>query len=51
MDSRQAPPDMVAAHVFDAWSDGYDEEVRIADGNNEYPFAGYGQIMSGIYNA
>jgi len=51
MDNHQTPLDMVAARVFDAWSGGYDEEVRLADGNNEYPFAGYSQIMSGIYDA
>jgi len=41
---------MIKSDVFDEWADEYDEDVRIADKNDEYPFAGYRQIMGCIYN-
>jgi len=41
---------MVGVDIFDSWAVGYDEEVRTADENNEYPFAGYSKIMSKIYD-
>ena len=34
---------------FDMWAGGYDKDVDIADDNNEYPFAGYKQLMNAIY--
>jgi len=41
--------DMVDCYVFDVWSGDYDEDVRVADENNDYPFAGYRKIMDFIY--
>ena len=43
--------DMIDYHVFDVWAGGYDEEVRLANENNAYPFAGYKKIMDFIYSA
>ena len=40
---------MVDCHVFDVWSGSYDEEVQLADENDEYPFAGYRKIIELIY--
>ena len=42
--------DMVDRGVFDLWAGDYDEEVRLADENNEYPFAGYAKIMDSIFD-
>ena len=36
--------DMVTCSVFDVWSGDYDEDVRLTDENNDYPFAGYKKI-------
>ena len=41
---------MVDYHSFDVWADDYDEDVRLADEKNEYPFAGYKKIISSIYS-
>lgn len=35
---------------FDLWADGYDIDVGITDDNNEYPFAGYKNILGSIYS-
>ena len=35
---------------FDLWADGYDKSVNISDDNNEYPFAGYKDVLNIIYN-
>lgn len=35
---------------FDLWADGYDESVGVCDEANEYPFAGYRNILNAIYN-
>ena len=35
---------------FDLWADGYDKSVAVSEENDEYPFAGYGQILNTIYN-
>ena len=40
---------MVDCHSFDVWADDYDEDVRLADEKNVYPFAGYKKIMNSIY--
>ena len=37
-------------HVFDVWAGDYDEDVRLSDENNEYPFAGYKKIMDSIFS-
>ena len=41
---------MLESNVFDMWANGYDNEVQLADDNNEYPFAGYKKIMNTIYS-
>lgn len=35
---------------FDLWADGYDADVGITDDNNDYPFAGYKNILGNIYS-
>ncbi|MFG6146954.1 class I SAM-dependent methyltransferase [Halobacillus sp. B23F22_1] len=35
---------------FDLWADHYDKTVQISEDNNQYPFAGYKQILAYIYN-
>lgn len=35
---------------FDLWADGYDKSVELSDENNEYPFAGYKDVLNTIYN-
>ena len=34
---------------FDLWADGYDKTVGISDEENEYPFAGYKEILGSIF--
>ena len=43
--------DTIACSVFNVWSGDYDEDVRLTDENNDYPFAGYKKIMDMIYTA
>jgi putative AdoMet-dependent methyltransferase len=40
---------MMNSNIFDVWASEYDKDVRLADENNEYPFAGYKKIMSTIF--
>lgn len=40
---------MLNSNGFDVWADGYDENVRLADENDAYPFAGYATILKEIY--
>jgi len=35
---------------FDLWADGYDKDVQLSEDNNEYPFAGYKDVLGTIYN-
>lgn len=35
---------------FDLWADDYDKSVNISEENNEYPFAGYKDVLNYIYN-
>lgn len=35
---------------FDLWADGYDKSVQLSEENNEYPFAGYKDVLNTIYN-
>ena len=35
---------------FDLWADGHDADVGISDDDNEYPFAGYKNILGSIYS-
>ncbi|SER45553.1 class I SAM-dependent methyltransferase [Lachnobacterium bovis] len=34
---------------FDLWADGYDEAVGLSEEENSYPFAGYKNVLSGIF--
>jgi len=34
---------------FNLWADNYDKTVQISEENNEYPFAGYKEILNTIY--
>ena len=34
---------------FDFWADGYDLAVGVSDEENTYPFAGYKDVLGGIY--
>ena len=35
---------------FDLWADGYDKCVNLSEERNEYPFAGYKEVLNSIYN-
>ena len=35
---------------FNLWADGYDKSVTLSDEANEYPFAGYREVLSFIYS-
>lgn len=35
---------------FDLWAGDYDKSVNISEENNEYPFAGYKDVLNYIYN-
>ncbi len=41
---------MLNSTGFDLWADGYDQSVGLSDENNTYPFAGYKNVLNGIYN-
>ena len=34
---------------FDMWADGYDRSVNLSEEDNEYPFAGYKDVLNYIY--
>jgi putative AdoMet-dependent methyltransferase len=34
---------------FDLWADGYDKSVNMSEESNEYPFAGYKDVLNYIY--
>lgn len=40
---------MLQSHGFDLWADDYDRAVELTDDQNEYPFAGYRQVLGAIY--
>jgi len=40
---------MLDNHGFNLWAGDYDKAVDITDDNNEYPFAGYKELMNVIY--
>lgn len=42
---------MLNAKGFDLWADHYEESVTICEESDEYPFAGYRQVLGGIYRA
>ena len=35
---------------FDLWADGYDKSVQLSEEDDEYPFAGYKDVLNTIYN-
>lgn len=35
---------------FDLWADEYDQTVKISEENDQYPFAGYKEVLNTIYN-
>ncbi|WP_202908638.1 class I SAM-dependent methyltransferase [Halalkalibacillus sediminis] len=41
---------MLNQQGFDLWADNYDKTVQVSEQNNEYPFAGYKEILNRIYN-
>lgn len=42
---------MLDKNGFDLWADGYDKTVGICDEENTYPFAGYKEVLGGIFQA
>ncbi len=40
---------MLDNNGFDLWADGYDESVNLSEESNEYPFAGYKDVLNSIY--
>lgn len=40
---------MLDSKGFDLWADGYDKSVNLSEENNEYPFAGYKDVLNYIY--
>ncbi|MBN1776486.1 MAG: class I SAM-dependent methyltransferase [Clostridiales bacterium] len=40
---------MLDSYGFDLWADSYDDSVRQAEEDNEYPFAGYSALMNAVY--
>ncbi|MCJ1907596.1 class I SAM-dependent methyltransferase [Planococcus ruber] len=41
---------MLSKQGFDLWAGQYDETVQQSEENNQYPFAGYKEILNAIYN-
>ena len=41
---------MLNRQGFDLWANDYDRTVQISEENNEYPFAGYKEILNLIFN-
>ena len=35
---------------FDLWAEEYDKSVQISSDNNEFPFAGYNDLLNTIFN-
>jgi len=40
---------MLSSKGFDLWADGYDKSVNLSEESNEYPFAGYRDVLAFIY--
>lgn len=40
---------MLSKEGFDLWADGYDLDVGLSDEENSYPFAGYKDVLRGIF--
>lgn len=41
---------MLNKQGFDLWANDYDQTVKISEENNQYPFAGYKEILNTIFN-
>ncbi|MFT5875531.1 MAG: putative AdoMet-dependent methyltransferase [Clostridium sp.] len=41
---------MLNSTGFDLWANGYDNSVNFSEKNNEYPFAGYKDVLNYVYN-
>lgn len=41
---------MLDCKGFDLWADGYDKAVGLSDEDGSYPFAGYRDVLAGIYS-
>lgn len=41
---------MLSKQGFDLWANDYDRTVQLSEENNEYPFAGYKEILNRIFN-
>lgn len=41
---------MLSKQGFDLWADGYDKTVKLSEESNQYPFAGYKEILNTIFN-
>lgn len=41
---------MLDSKGFDLWANGYDKSVNLSEENDEYPFAGYKDVLNYIYN-
>ncbi len=41
---------MLNSNGFDLWADGYDKSVGLSEESNQYPFAGYKDVLNTIYN-
>ena len=40
---------MLDSKGFDLWADGYDAAVGLSEEENSYPFAGYKDVLGGIF--
>ncbi len=40
---------MLDAKGFDLWADGYDKSVQLSEESDEYPFAGYKDVLNTVY--
>lgn len=41
---------MLNKQGFNLWSNNYDQTVQLSEENNQYPFAGYKEMLNRIYN-
>lgn len=42
---------MLNAKGFDLWAGGYDRSVQLSEASDEYPFAGYKDVLNAVYRA
>ncbi|MFJ6210287.1 class I SAM-dependent methyltransferase [Lysinibacillus sp. NPDC092081] len=41
---------MLNQQGFNLWADGYDKTVQLSEESNQYPFAGYKEVLNTIFN-